>query len=50
MRKAFVLGVLFLAFGPASFLLALGVLMNPAAQASCLPDDVDRARGRSGPR
>ncbi len=40
MRKAIVLGLVFLAFGPASFLLALGVLMNPAAQASCLPDDV----------
>jgi len=37
MRKAFVLGLVFLAFGPASCLLALGVLMNPAAQASCLP-------------
>lgn len=37
MRKAIVLGVVLLAFGPASCLLALGVLMNPAAQASCLP-------------
>lgn len=37
MRKVIILGLLFLAFGPASGLLALGVLMNPAAQASCLP-------------
>ena len=37
MRKAIVLGVTFLAFGPASSLLAVGVLMNPSAQASCLP-------------
>jgi hypothetical protein len=37
MRKAIVLGLVSLAFGPASCLLALGVLMNPAAQASCLP-------------
>jgi murein DD-endopeptidase MepM/ murein hydrolase activator NlpD len=30
-------GLVTLFFGPASFLLALGVLLNPAAQASCLP-------------
>ena len=37
MRKAMVLGLVLLAFGPASCLLGMGVLMNPAAQASCLP-------------
>ena len=37
MRKAIILGVVVLAFGPASLLLAVGVLLNPAAQASCLP-------------
>lgn len=35
MRKAVLAGVLFLAFGPASLLLAIAVLLNPAAHASC---------------
>ncbi len=37
MRKAVLSGVLALTLGPAAFLLALGALLNPAAQASCLP-------------
>ena len=37
MRKAVLGGVLALTLGPAAFLLALGALLNPAAQASCLP-------------
>lgn len=37
MRKAVISGVLALTLGPAAFLLALGALLNPAAQASCLP-------------
>ncbi len=37
MRKAVISGVLALTLGPAVFLLALGALLNPAAQASCLP-------------
>lgn len=37
MRKAVISGVLALTLGPAALLLALGALLNPAAQASCLP-------------
>jgi len=37
MRKVVISGVLALTLGPAAFLLALGALLNPAAQASCLP-------------
>lgn len=37
MRKAVLSGVLAFTLGPAAFLLALGALLNPAAQASCLP-------------
>src|SRR3954451_9437341 len=41
MRKAAVgLVVVGLFFGPASCLLALGVLLNPAAQAACLPSSM----------
>ena len=41
MRKAVVgLVLVGLFFGPASCLLAMGVLLNPAAQASCLPASV----------
>jgi murein DD-endopeptidase MepM/ murein hydrolase activator NlpD len=35
MRKAVLASVLLLAFGPASLLLAIAVLLNPAAHASC---------------
>jgi murein DD-endopeptidase MepM/ murein hydrolase activator NlpD len=35
MRKAVLAGVLVLAFGPASLLLAIAVLLDPAAHASC---------------
>ena len=35
MRKAVLAGVLVLSFGPASLLLAIVVLLNPAARASC---------------
>ena len=38
LKPAVGVGLLTLLFGPASFLLALGVLLNPSAQASCLPD------------
>lgn len=37
MRKAVVGGILFALMGPAACLLILGALLNPAAQASCLP-------------
>lgn len=37
MRKAIVGGILAVILGPAACLLALGALLNPAAQASCLP-------------
>jgi hypothetical protein len=35
--KATVAGLVAVLFGPASILLGMGVLLNPAAQASCLP-------------
>ena len=38
LKPAVGIGLLTLFFGPASLLLALGVLLNPSAQASCLPD------------
>ena len=37
LKPAVGVGLVTLFFGPASFLLALGVLLNPSAQASCLP-------------
>src|SRR3954452_9634469 len=37
LKPAVGVGLLTLFFGPASFLLALSVLLNPSAQASCLP-------------
>ncbi|GGO85039.1 lipoprotein [Nocardioides phosphati] len=37
MRKLVVAGLVAVMLGPASLVLALGALMNPAAQASCLP-------------
>ena len=36
MRRAVLAGLLVVAFAPASLLLAMGVLLNPAAHASCL--------------
>jgi hypothetical protein len=37
MVKATVVGIVIVLFGPATVLLGLGVLLNPAAQAECLP-------------
>ena len=37
MAKATVVGIVIVLFGPATVLLGLGVLLNPAAQAGCLP-------------
>src|SRR5680860_1247659 len=37
MRKVAISGILAVILGPAACLLALGALLNPAAQASCLP-------------
>src|SRR4051794_33856700 len=40
MRKALIGLVLVLVFGPAWCLLAMGIVLNPAAQAACLPSSV----------
>ncbi len=40
LKPAIGVGLATLFFGPASFLVALGVLLNPSAQASCLPGTV----------
>lgn len=37
LKSAVGLGLLVLFFGPAAFLVGVGVLLNPSAQASCLP-------------
>lgn len=43
MRKFVIAGVLAVFFGPACCLLALAAVMNPAAQASCLPSSTSDA-------
>jgi len=40
MAKATVVGIVIVLFGPATVLLGLGVLLNPAAQAECLPSSL----------